>query len=81
MSFVEPSTSATAPVAASTSTTPSPWLDVSAAARRLGVSRSFVYTVIRQGSLRAAKLAGRRSLRIHVDWCDSFVRGAAEGGR
>lgn len=55
----------------------SPWLDVRGVCRRIGVGRKVVYAAIASGRLRASHIDGRRSIRVHVDWCDAWLIAAA----
>lgn len=50
----------------------SPWLTVTEAATIAKCGKKLIYREIAAGRLRAARIGGRRSLRIHRDWIDDF---------
>jgi excisionase family DNA binding protein len=47
-----------------------------AAAAQVGLK--LIYREVRGGRLRAARIGGRRDIRIHVDWLDEWLRAASE---
>jgi excisionase family DNA binding protein len=56
-----------------------PWLTVPEVAARAQVGPRTIYDAIKKKRLRAARLgSGRGALRVHVDWCDTWLRSEAE---
>jgi len=53
--------------------TPTPWLTVPEAAQRARVGAKAIYSEIRAGRLRAARVGGRRDIRIRAVWVDSWL--------
>ena len=53
------------------------WLDVAQAAARARVSRRTIYTEVRTGRLKAARIGGRRELRFRIEWIDAWLESAA----
>jgi excisionase family DNA binding protein len=54
------------------------WLTPEQAATRAQVGRRTIYTEVRAGRLRAARIGGRRELRIKPEWIDLWLEQAAE---
>lgn len=57
----------------------SPWLDAGQGASYARVSRKLLYRAIRSGRLRAARVGGRRQVRLRREWLDEFIEGHATG--
>jgi excisionase family DNA binding protein len=57
---------------------PSPWLVPAEAAARARVSTKTIYAAVRRGDLKAARVGGRRSIRILPEWVDAWLRATAE---
>jgi excisionase family DNA binding protein len=55
------------------------WLKVEAAARYAGISRDTVYTACEREELRHARVGGRRSIRLRVEWIDAWLERHARG--
>jgi excisionase family DNA binding protein len=55
-----------------------PWLTVAQAAARAQVSKPTIYTAIRTGKLKAAKLGAGRSVRLLDTWVDEWLIRCAE---
>jgi excisionase family DNA binding protein len=53
--------------------TPSPWLTVAEAAQRARCGVKTVYREVRTGRLRAARIGGRRELRLRPEWVDGWL--------
>jgi excisionase family DNA binding protein len=53
------------------------WLTVVEAAARAKVSKRLIYSEVRAGRLRAAKVSGRRQLRFTPQWVDDWLIAAA----
>jgi excisionase family DNA binding protein len=51
----------------------SPWMTVREAARYVRCGPKVLYREIRAGRLRAARIGGRRELRIRSEWLDSWL--------
>jgi len=49
------------------------WLDVQEAARHARCGKGSIYRAVRQGTLRAARLGGRRELRFLAGWIDGWL--------
>jgi hypothetical protein len=49
------------------------WWDVSRAAQYAGCGTRLIYSEVRRGKLRAARLGGRRELRFLVEWIDAWL--------
>ncbi len=60
----------TAPVGAAEA---SPWLTVTEAARRARCGVKTIYREVRAGRLRAARIGGRRELRLLQVWVDEWL--------
>lgn len=54
-------------------TSPSPWLTVAEAAQRARCGVKTVYREVRAGRLRAARIGGRRELRLRPEWVDTWL--------
>lgn len=54
-----------------------PWLTVAEAAERARCGAKVIYQAVAAGQLRAARLAGRRAIRIHRTWVDQWLLGLA----
>jgi excisionase family DNA binding protein len=54
-----------------------PWLTVRQAAQRAQCGIKTIYREVAAGRLRAAKVGGRRELRIRVEWVDEWLHKAA----
>jgi excisionase family DNA binding protein len=52
---------------------PSPWLTVDEAARRARCGLKTIYREVRAGRLRAARVGGRRELRLLSVWVDEWL--------
>jgi excisionase family DNA binding protein len=53
--------------------TPSPWLTVSDAAERARCGTKLIYREVAAGRLKAARLGGRRELRLLPEWVDQWL--------
>jgi excisionase family DNA binding protein len=51
----------------------SPWLTVIEAAERARCGPKLIYREVRAGRLRAARVGGRRELRLRVEWVDEWL--------
>ncbi len=58
--------------------TPSPWLTIDEAREVAKVGARLLYREIKAGRLRAARIGGRRDLRIHRAWIDTWLEASAE---
>jgi len=54
-------------------TRPSPWLTVPEAAQRARVGTKTIYAEVKAGRLRAARIGGRRDLRVLCTWVDDWL--------
>jgi excisionase family DNA binding protein len=52
---------------------PGPWLTVAEAAQRARCGVKTVYREVRTGRLRAARIGGRRELRLRPEWVDGWL--------
>jgi excisionase family DNA binding protein len=59
--------------AAGESSAPTTWLTVAEAAKHTQVSARTIYFAVRAGTLRHARVGGRRSLRFRPDWVDAWL--------
>jgi excisionase family DNA binding protein len=59
-------------------TASSPWLTVGEAARRARCGVKTIYREVRAGRLRAARIGGRRELRLRPEWVDDWLMQATE---
>ena len=55
----------------------SPWLTVTEAAARARVGRKTIYASVKSGRLRAARINGRRDLRLLASWVDAWLQASA----
>ncbi len=53
------------------------WLTPEQAAARAQVGKRVVYNEVKAGRLRAARIGGRRELRIKPDWIDAWLEQSA----
>jgi excisionase family DNA binding protein len=53
--------------------TPSPWFTVAEAAQRARCGVKTVYREVQAGRLRAARIGGRRELRLRPEWVDAWL--------
>lgn len=56
----------------------SPWLTIEEARKVAKVGARLLYREIKAGRLRAARIGGRREIRVHVDWISEWLRASAE---
>ena len=56
----------------------SPWLTAERAAERIGCGVKLVYREVSAGRLRAARIGGRRELRLRAEWIDDFLERTAQ---
>jgi excisionase family DNA binding protein len=68
-SSVDPPTTSGPPEAARAT----PWLTVSEAADRARCGVKLIYREVRARRLRAARVGGRRELRLRAEWIDSWL--------
>ena len=64
----------TSPVASVASATESPWLTVAEAGERAQCGRKTFHAEVQAKRLRAAHIGAGRSLRIHIEWVDDWLR-------
>jgi excisionase family DNA binding protein len=64
---------------AATTARPSPWLTVRDAAAYARCGTRLLYREVRAGRLRAARVGGRRDLRILTEWLDAWLIVSSEG--
>ena len=55
------------------SETATPWRTVQQAAARAQVSEKVIYRAASSGQLRAARVGGRRALRLRDEWIDAWL--------
>ena len=55
-----------------------PWLTAAEAAQRARCGVKLIYREVKRGRLRAARVGGRRDLRVLADWVDDWLRATAE---
>jgi excisionase family DNA binding protein len=60
--------------------TSSPWLTVTEAARRARCGVKTIYREVRARRLRAARIGGRRELRLRPEWADDWLIRASDPG-
>jgi len=53
----------------------SPWWDAGRSAAYAQVSKKLIYRAIRRGQLKAARVGGRRQVRLRREWLDAFIEG------
>jgi excisionase family DNA binding protein len=70
-----PKTPMTIPMVQMTKMTP--WLTVAEAADRARCGTKTVYREVRAGRLKAAKVGGRRELRLRAEWVDLWLATSA----
>lgn len=58
--------------------TPAPWLTPREAAQRARVGPKTIYREVQAGKLRAARIGGRRELRLRPEWVDEWLSNSAE---
>jgi excisionase family DNA binding protein len=58
-------------------TSPSDWLSIDGVCAHAGISASLAYKEIRAGRLRAARLGGRRNVRVLRRWVDEWLYAGA----
>ena len=51
----------------------SPWLTVAEAAERARCGAKTIYREVRAGRLKAARIGGRRELRLLPEWIDAWL--------
>ena len=56
----------------------SPWLTPGMAAREAHVGRRRIYTEVRRRRLRAARIGGRKEIRINRTWLYEWLESLAE---
>jgi excisionase family DNA binding protein len=52
-------------------------MTIADASQYMRLGRKTIYGAVARGSLRAAVVDGRRSLRFRADWCDQFLEASA----
>ena len=52
---------------------PTEWLTVDDATRHAKCGKRSIYSAVRHGKLRAARLGGRRELRFLAEWIDAWL--------
>ena len=50
-----------------------PWLTAKQAAKRLQSGVKLVYHEVASGRLRAARIGGKRAIRIKAEWIDAYL--------
>jgi excisionase family DNA binding protein len=60
-------------VLAGTAHTATPWINVNEAAGRARCGVKLLYREIRAGRLQAARVGGRRELRLRAEWIDAWL--------
>lgn len=63
-----------------TPTNGSPWLNIRQSADYIQAGPKVIYNAIKAGHLRAARIGGRRDIRIKQAWLDDYLERMA-GGR
>jgi excisionase family DNA binding protein len=61
-----------------------PWRTVTEAAARAQTSERLIYREVKAGRLKAARVGGRRELRLRDEWIDAWLEATAtmrEGSR
>jgi len=59
----------------------SPWMTIREAARYARCGPKTLYREVRQGRLRAARIGGRREIRLRAEWLDSWLEQAGTDSR
>jgi excisionase family DNA binding protein len=72
---VRVSETATAPAPLAPAPAGSPWLRVTDAAKRAQCGSKILYSEVRAGRLRAARVGGGRALRFRAEWIDEWLQG------
>ena len=54
-----------------------PWLTVSEAANRARCGIKTIYREAKKGRLKAARIGGRRELRLRGEWVDAWLEASA----
>ena len=54
------------------------WLTVLQAAAAAQVGKKTIYKEVRAGRLRAARIGGRRDIRIHRDWVSEWLQASSK---
>lgn len=54
-----------------------PWLTVRDAAAYCQCGPRLIYRAVNDGKLRAARIGGRRDLRLRAAWCDQWLEASA----
>jgi len=57
----------------SSEVTPTPWMTVFEAAQRARCGPKVIYREVQSGRLRAARVGGRRELRLRAEWVDEWL--------
>lgn len=57
----------------------SPWLDAGQGAAYARVSRKLLYRAVRSGRLKAARVGGKRQVRLRREWLDAFIESQVSG--
>jgi len=60
--------------------TTDPWLTLQESAAEVKVHENTLYTAIKRGQLRAARVSARGAYRIRRSWLDAYLEHAATGG-
>lgn len=55
-----------------------PWLTIAEACTVAKVGQKTLYREVKAGRLRAARIGGRRDIRIHVDWITAWLIASSE---
>jgi excisionase family DNA binding protein len=55
----------------------SPWLRVRECCPVAKVGPKVIYGAVKAGRLRAARIGGRRDLRIHIDWLNAWLEASS----
>lgn len=56
----------------------SPWLTIDEARKVAKVGARLLYREIKAGRLRAARIGGRRDIRVHIDWISEWLQASAQ---
>jgi excisionase family DNA binding protein len=57
--------------------TDSPWRTVEQAAARAQTGKRLIYREVKAGRLKAARVGGRRELRLRDEWIDSWLEASS----